>query len=348
MNLDLLSDLTLPSIPDSGLPRKKLLVHFSGDDYILRIDNTSLESFAACDRAAFYRLLLGRTTQNSAAIAYGQAIHSALEILYRDGLDFKQMLKAGFQELSKHPTSDGEWRNPEAFEKAIRAYVKHYKLDSDPDFFQLHTFDGAPAVELRFADELGQFTLDSSLPFSRGLLVQEFDDNDNDPLFISKLYIEWTGVMDLLVSQNGQNWIVDHKTTSIEGPSYYDGFELSQQFIGYARAAQKLLGQPVEGALLNAIIGRKPTKTGKSLDFARRFYRYPTYLHDEWQHDVLNLIDDFVHRLKEAYFPKRTLWCVNKFSTCPYLSVCKLPAGQREVLLQTSNYSNYTWDPTKK
>ena len=91
-------------------------------------------------------------------------------------------------------------------------------------------------------------------------------------------------------------------------------------------------------------IGRKPTKTGTSLDFSRRFYEYHEHLIAEWQDDVLSLIEDFVERLKSGYFPKRTLWCTNKFGTCPFMNVCTLPEAHRDMMLHTSAYSTYIID----
>lgn len=332
--------------PVQNLPRKKLLTHLDGDDYILRMDNTALENFLSCDRAAFYRLILGRTSGGTSALTYGSAIHAALEYYYTHGLDLQAMLRAGEAEFAKSPPEVGEWRNYDTFEAAIKGYLSHYGLHTQHDVFTPVIHLDQVCVERRFEDHLGEVEINAELPFSRELLV--IDSEDPSPLYIRKLHIVWTGVIDILAHQGEHLWVVDHKTTSIEGPSYYDAFNLSQQFVGYTRAAQKILGVPVSGALLNCIIGRKPTKTGTSLAFSRRYYPYSKWLIDEWQSEILVLVADFVDRLRSGLFPKRTLWCTNKFGTCPYMSVCQMEPEHRLMMLNSSNYTNYVWDPLKK
>ena len=331
--------------PKSELPRKRLLEHLSGDEYVLKIDNSSLENFAACDRASFYRLILGRTSAGSSALTYGKAIHAALEVLYRDGFDLPRMLSAGAAVFALDPPGEGEWRTYTTFQQAILGYCNHYGIDEVMgDAFEVQTDkDGAPYVEAKFEDHIGEIQLDCELPFVGEQIVAGSD--SQEPVHVSKLQIMWTGMIDLIARQHDRVGIMDHKTTSVEGPSYYDSFNMSQQFIGYIRSARKLTQLDVQGALLNVIIGRKPSKTGTSLDFSRRWYSYPEHLINEWQDDVLSLIEDFVERLKSGYFPKRTLWCTNKFGTCPFMNVCTLPSEHRDMMLHTSAYSTYTWNP---
>ena len=331
--------------PKSELPRKRLLEHLSGDEYVLKIDNSSLENFAACDRASFYRLILGRTSAGSSALTYGKAIHAALEVLYRDGFDLPRMLSAGAAVFALDPPGEGEWRTYTTFQQAILGYCNHYGIDEVMgDAFEVQTDkDGAPYVEAKFEDHIGEIQLDCELPFVGEQIVAGSD--SQEPVHVSKLQIMWTGMIDLIARHHDRVGIMDHKTTSVEGPSYYDSFNMSQQFIGYIRSARKLTQLDVQGALLNVIIGRKPSKTGTSLDFSRRWYSYPEHLINEWQDDVLSLIEDFVERLKSGYFPKRTLWCTNKFGTCPFMNVCTLPSEHRDMMLHTSAYSTYTWNP---
>lgn len=335
----------IPLLPARAeLPRKRLLEYHTGDEYVLRIDNSSLENFAACDRASFYRLIVGKTAAGSSALTYGKAIHSALESLYRDGFELSRMLAAGAKAFELDPPDLGEWRTYEMFAKAIIAYCKHYGISEvQQDAFTPIELNGKLAVEAKFEDHIGDVELNCVLPFPRSQLV--VDAEELDTFYVSKLHIVWTGMIDLIAHQTSHNWIIDHKTTSIEGPSYYDSFNMSQQFIGYIRSARKLTNLPIHGAMLNVLVGRKPTKTGVSLDFQRRPYVYSEHLVAEWQDDVLSLIEDFIERLKSGYFPKRTLWCTNKFGTCPFMDVCTLPDEHRELMLNTSKYTTYTWNP---
>jgi hypothetical protein len=255
------------------------------------------------------------------------------------------MLAAGEKVLQKLPPSEGEWRNYNTFEAAIVGYVKRYP--SEP--FSVLEFNGEKLVERAFEEHIGEIEVNAELAYEEGQLVARADMTaEPKKVFVRKLHIVWTGVIDLVTEQNGRLAIMDHKTSSIVGPSYYEQFQLSQQFIGYTRVASKLLDQRVDGALLNVIIGRKPTPSGKSLEFARQYYHYADHKLAEWQDDVLTLIADFVDRLKLGYFPKKTLWCTGKFGQCPYLSVCQLEPALRPELLFSDAFTNNTWNPLHK
>ncbi len=343
--LDFSYDTSLlpPVHPKPTLPRKKLLKSLGNDDYLLEIDNTSLESFLACDRASFYRLILGRTSYPTAALTYGQAVHKALEVFYTTGPDVSEMFRQGNEILTAHPVSDAEWRNSDALYKTIQAYVKEYQRER---FVVLSDDSGQPYVERAFSFHLGELRVDKTLDFTSQDLV--IDNLDSSPLYIRTLQITWTGVIDLLIEQNDEVWITDHKTASMIGDSYFKGFELGQQFVGYVWSASRILNRPISGALLNLIGGRKPTKTGVSLELLRRFYPYSSWLTDEWQDDILALVSDFVHRLTSNFFPKRTLWCVNKWGTCQYISVCSSLPEHRPILLASDQFTDLTWNPLDK
>ena len=337
-----LADVRLHPKPNEGV-RKKLLTRIDkSDDFILHIDNTSLESFLACDLASFYRLVLGRTTYPTPALIYGQAIHAGLEYLYKNGPDLAKMISVGQVEMDKLPEDPQEWRNLNAMAKTFELYLKEYKHDTIKPL----VLDSRPAVELAFKDHLGSVELNSELRFSRETLV--VDENELDNVYVKTLHIVWTGVIDVISEEGDSVMIVDHKTSSVLGNSYFDQFNLSQQFIGYTRAVKNLLNRPVLGALLNVLAGRKPTPTGKSLEFHRRRYIYPEHLLDEWQQDILTLVGDFVNRLQVGHFPKRTLWCTGKFGTCPYMSVCSLAPDLRPTMLYSDSYTDNLWDPLKK
>jgi len=324
---------------------KKLLKHHQGNEYILEIDNTSLESFLACDRASQYRLVYSRTTHPTAALIYGQAIHSALEYFYKHGPNIPAMLAAGEKELLRLPEDSEEWRNYSALERTVLKYVKEY---ANEPFEPVRIDANTLAVELPFSDHIGEMELNKTLAFDHATLVADSHDLDTLPVFISKLHIVWTGVIDAIVEEQGRLWAMDHKTSSVVGPSYFEQFSLSQQFVGYVRSASKILGKPLNGALLNVIAGRKPTATGKSLEFHRRYYPYPTWLQDEWTSDIMTLIADFVDRLTTGHFPKKTLWCTGKFGTCPYLPVCQSDPDKRSYMLHSDSFANNVWNPLNK
>lgn len=323
-------------------PTKKLLKSLGDNDYALEIDNTSLESFLACDRASLWRLVFSRVAYPSAALIYGQAIHAALEYRYKHGPDLVKMVESGEKELQKLPCDPSEWRNRETLERALSGYLKEYK----DDYVKPIKLDNALAVELQFSNHLGEIKLDCLLGFPASLLVQ--DSCEEALLYVRTLHIVWTGIIDVISHQGDSLWVVDHKTTSVLGSRYFESFTLSQQFVGYVYTAAKLLEKEVKGAILNVIAGRKPTPSGKALEFHRRIYPYSAWQLKEWESDILALVADFVDRLKVGYFPKKTLWCVDKFGTCPYLPVCSLAPELRQIMLNSDQYTNNVWNPLNK
>ena len=152
--------------------------------------------------------------------------------------------------------------------------------------------------------------------------------------------------MDLLATLGDSTIrVIDHKTTSMGGDTFFDDFTLSQQTVGYAWAASQLAGTPVTEFLLNALMIRKPTRTGKGIEFERRSFFYPQYMQDEWKTDVLASVESFVFSMLHGSFPKYTKWCMGKYGSCQYHSVCSSPPQARDFVLSTDMFSNVSWSP---
>ena len=155
------------------------------------------------------------------------------------------------------------------------------------------------------------------------------------------------GRIDYLGARDGQTMFMDHKTTSMMGPSYFKDFEMSSQFSTYAWAIQQLVGTMPAFGIVNALGIRKPTKTGQALDFQRYTVRFTEEKLQEWHADVVRLIQDFLTYYSSGFFPRHTKWCVGKYGECQYYNVCTLPSAQRQTMLATGDYKDVTWDPTK-
>lgn len=343
--MSLLSEVFDPNIGShKETPRKPLLIHLEGDDYALRIDNSSLEYFTTCARSAEYALLRGRVPKPKAALQYGSAIHKALEMLYtRKTLGSSVTMGEIQVEMEKefsHDVGPGEWRTPEKALDTITRYANKYR--GVDNFTVALDGNGKPMVEIPFSYPIGQIPINATLPYSKDLLLGE---GGPEKLYVNTIHVFWTGKIDMVVEMEGDLWVVDHKTSSILGGTYWKDFELSQQTIGYVWACEQMLGRPLKGLLLNVIIGRRPTKTGVSVDFERKRYMYPPHAKEEWIENTMYLVSDAVSYLTRGFFPKMTKWCVGKYGLCPYHDVCTLPPNQRDFLLNSDEYVNNTWSP---
>lgn len=333
---------------------KKLFTHLSGNDYQLNIDWSTLESFLSCDRASEFKLVYGRCSKSRSALTYGAAIHAGLEVAARgtrklsDADLLKTAIAATEIPFIESPTEFGEWRNFESATETVKEYLSHYKGEA----MQVIEHEGQPLIEVGFSMPLGIIPINTELKYGKGLLVKDvvhpdgsINVEDDVPLFIENLHVNWTGIIDKVVTVHNKIWVLDHKTTSMFGPDYFDDFELSTQPIGYQWAMEKVLGRPIDGYIIDVLVGRKPTKTGKGREFHRHFYDRSDWKLSEWPKNTLELVSDLVHNLVRGYFPQKTSHCRGKYGKCQYFDTCNLKPEQRLMYLYSDSYQDFTWSP---
>jgi hypothetical protein len=331
-------------IPRIDQPRRPLLEHLKDHDYVLRIDNSTLEYFQSCARAAEFYCVQRRQAVPSAALTFGGAIHLGLEVFYREGFSaLDKAIDVTVKYLEALTFRDPEeWRTPAIAEDTIRKYHAKY-ASYDP--IEPIRVDGVPFIEKPFSLTLGEILVDAEIPYDPDLLTDSV--SGPDALYIHNLTIFWSGRIDIAAHYGDQHvYVVDHKTSSIGGPQFFADFMLSQQMVGYNWALRQLLpSHHIVGTVVNAIIQRKPTRTGRALDFERQTYFHTDWHVAEWRTDVIHHVENFLHSLLSGYFPKCTKWCFGKYGKCPYHDVCTLPPEQRAIMLATPSYTNVTWSP---
>lgn len=303
------------------------------DGDTLFIDNSSLESFTTCPRQALYSLVRRlKPAGEKTALNFGGIVHKVLEARYRASTalhaqtpDVTQvMLATAEREFQRWTPPEDDYRNFSCVVELIRRYEDAYPFEQ---FEVVRGQDGSPMIEVPFAIPLGEIDLK----------------NDG-----KKIKIVWTGRIDMAyISENGGGlYVMDHKTTSVMGPSYFSAFTISHQMYGYAWAAEQLCGHPVQAIVINAIGVRKPTRTGNAFEFKREVIPVQRGLLDEWKKDCLYIVADFVEMCRRGYLPKHTAWCVGKFGECPFRKVCTLETDeQREIMLESGEYVANTWSP---
>jgi len=334
-----------------SLQARKLFTWTSPTTLSLHFDWSSLECFLSCNRSALYKLVHSRTSKPRAALAFGAAMHAALEIYYKLRLttepsELMSLCRQGiYHEFEKFPHLNmvNEYRTPDYCYECFLKYVAQYKSEN------LHPVckDDKPLVEFSFSLDLGHTTLDSSVfaAYDYGTITDdaEFERNAVGPLDVK---IKWTGICDLLAESNNDVWLVDHKTTSILSEDFFNGFNIAMQPIGYVNAMRHAFPElNVKGFLLNVEACRKPTKSGTGWEPHRSFHRYEQWHFDEWNSDVLALIEEFMHNLSSNNWPRKTTWCIGKYGKCPYFDVCSLPPSSRLHYLLSDAYDINTWKP---
>lgn len=318
-------------------------------DNCLFLDNTTLEKFTTCPRSAEYYTIHKRDINRSSdATNYGSAIHEALAAHYI-GSDLPSQHAALLKWFASNPqTSDDCWRTPDLAVELVTKYNKNYPGEV---FEVIKTDEGKPMVELPFAIPLGKVAYEAIV---EGFYIDHFGNRTKYTTGIAKNFepreitIVWTGRIDALVCENNMTFVLDHKTTSQMGAGYFDEFENSSQMLGYMWAAQHLLKSKVHGVIINALCTRKPTKTGKGIEFQRNRIFPDSDRITEWHHDTLTIVSDFIMMAQRNYFPMHRKWCVGKYGKCPYYDVCTLPASQREQFIASDLYKDVTWSPLNK
>tara|TARA_R110000796_G_scaffold71635_10_gene162623 strand:+ start:1325 stop:2470 length:1146 start_codon:yes stop_codon:yes gene_type:complete len=346
-----LSGVGAPPIDPEKLKRRLLIpIDDKPDEYILAIDNSSMEKLCQCPRSAEFYLLDRREKPASSALIFGGALHEALEAYYTGrGNEGHEEIMKYFQ---KQPPMWQDWRTADLCCEVFTRYMSRYPLENEP--FRIPRFDadgnespdGKLAVELPFSVPIGVLDVDQTSGYSASTLVQDQLGND-EPVYIKRIHFMWRGKMDLLlVDPNDNWWVMDHKTTSIAGPSFLDAFVLSQQMFGYVQASRELTKRPIKGLFLNGIVTRKPTKSGKGFDYIREKLHYDDWHLEEHRRDVTAMVGELLTNICQGYFPRKTTWCVGKYGKCSYHDVCAMTTKpSQDVVLNSDLYTPVTWSP---
>jgi hypothetical protein len=307
------------------------------------IDNSTLEGFTTCPRSTEYSKLRKRISAgNKPSLNFGSAIHAALEYRYKTSkntalTDSQWQEQAAVVEahFATNPPAEDDYRTPSWAIDVLKKYNSIYNVEP---FNVLVDKDGNTLCELSFALPLFTYEVPSRL---HGMTVE-------------KIPVIYTGRIDLPVSWDGQLWVLDHKTTSMLGQSYFDQATMSAQQLGYLWAAQELTGKKFAGFVINAIrVKQPPMKPKDGLDswWRESFQRQRFHVTDqqiaEWKINCIALVREFFFHYESDCFPMKTAWCSGKYGKCQYFDVCSLPSSSRETMLGSTMYEENTWSPLK-
>jgi hypothetical protein len=331
------NDLEIPLTPlelvPKGVKRTLLRRIKETEDFVLEIDNSSLEYFNVCSRAAQHYLVDGKEKSDvRSSLIQGGAHHKGQEIINRVGVS-QESVKKGVNAIADYYKEElpvipeGEWRTPNRVIEDFEKYCKFYQTE----LWKVLEKDSNKLVEVPFAIPLGEVEFNGT-PMNNGQNV-------------GKIYVVWTGKVDLMIEWEDQNWVVDHKTSSIKGEHWWNQYTLSQPIIGYVWAAQRITGKPFVGAVINGIFLRKPSRTGVQVEFERRRFYYEPWRIMEWEKNTMVTVSDFLAHLKRGFFPQETVWCVGKYGLCQYFDVCTAAPQERKPILDSPKYRDVTWSP---
>lgn len=356
MNIfDLDLDLSETHVESKHKSLKRYLFSYLDDKTVsFQIDNSSLEVNNTCPRSAEYKLVHARSSLPSSALTAGSAIHEGLETYYKglavhgrsDEL-IERAILASAKPFLDRPPAFMDWRSPDRVVDTLEKYFREYQ--SEP-FTIRQDSEGLPAVEMSFSLPLGVVEFGGvKTIYTKGQLIGNLPANvdPNEPFVLHDVQVYWTGKCDLAITLDHQPWVMDHKTCSMMGKTFWDNFQMSNQTVGYTWAAEKIFGEPFTGLLVNALYWRPPTAKGiMTTEFHRQRFYYDPQQVKEWELNVHATINDFLSHLARGYFPMYTAWCQGKYGQCPYFGTCSMPSQFRMSDLLTSfNYTDTEWSP---
>lgn len=340
--------LTLIDTPDRQ--HKRLLTEIGSGHFELCIDNTTTEKVQCCDHLFELYSVYGRDVGERDALNYGSAMHKACESFYRGGT-LQDMINEVMVWFSEHPCSENSWRNADHAIEACRRYYQWATTITKWEVAKDHT--GKLMVEMPFKLPLFYYIPDNGealCPYPKRLVVK---DSDSDEQFkIERVDVYWTGMIDLGIrTPDGKLRPVDHKTSSIGGPTYWKSFNLSSQMMGYTWAAKQIFNEPVEGVTIDCIFGRAPTVKGKGITWDNEVgqFNYTDEQLARWKHNMIAHVTSAIDNLCRGYFPQRTTWCSNKFGMCAYFDVCNQPKpATSAAILMSGQFTETTWNPLNR
>jgi len=364
LNLPLATTRTTDIEPAKN-PRREFIAPIPDEPgaYLLVLDNTSLDKIKRCHVAGRNYLTLGREAQaKNAALVYGGAIHEGFDLFHQwqfaeahglpsDHLNAAAQDAAIVQFFTENPppaTSDSFRTLGNALE-VMKSYRRRCDTNLHPDYeWEIMSDERGPIIERAF-----------ELP----LAVYEGEWSYNNET-VSKIYLAWSGRIDLIVKANTRIRICDNKTSSVDNPEFVEAFRMASQTIGYNWAAQQMWpGLGVRGFLLNAIylegkkakaaslagrsISERGPKGGEpALRFDRHYIDYSDDRIEGWKKATIILIEDFLHSVSRNYFPPNDASCINKFGKCPYFDSCSFDNESVGLAyLNSAAFKEVTWNP---
>lgn len=331
-------------------PTRKLLQPSSEhpDDYILEIDYSSLSKYINCPRSYENYAIHSRAAERSqSATDFGKLFHQCEEL--RLSVGFNDTLRQRQRELvlghfQRLPVSPTDHRTAERMLAVLKQYEERWAHDDYPAKVLIH--EGEPFIERPFKIPLCTLELDSWLSYHPQQLVTVPQSSPRETLYINNLHIILTGRIDAAIHESNLLWVVDNKTSSRGGEEFESAFRLSLQTRGYTWALQKILGRPVAGLIMNALVILPPTKTlFNNTKLGRIAYPYSPDSLDEWEEDVKATVSDLVHSLVRGFFPQHGLSFKSPCSGCDYAENCGLPRAQRSGDLASESFRDVTWSP---
>lgn len=345
-------------IPDPTIIGKHhhLLQHEKGEAAVDKelqgewLDASKIETLNLCPRKYFYRHIshLVPKGEISTALSFGQAWHQALACWYLGqgalrvtcpcpsmqgcewcaGNQIPQMLALFLLYYPSDPEDPKDPRTQEMGVRMIKAYLAKWQRESFEVIgaevpFILPFYK--PCIICR-----GMRILANGVPCmhceATGKIVDFY----------------YVGKIDLIILEDGQVKVIDHKTTTRFGMQFEQQFKLSIQFSGYMRAIGEIMGLTVNEGMINA--ARITSKIDED-----SFLRLSTTRTEadffEWECEVHEAIASLRRYAAQNFYPKHAPFSCSAYNrTCEYYNLCTADQETRQIIIQNA-FERVEWNP---
>lgn len=286
------------------------------------LDNTEYTNWNSCFVKGLWNGAIRIVSADGQTpLLFGQAVHVGLENLMR-GVDLDECIKLAVADANKNKLDN--YMDPKRTTANVELILQSYKMHTEimrNERITPYEHNGQKLVEMPFSIPIGTFELTT---VGKPETIQ----------------VIWSGKIDVIWMINGKIWIVDHKTTSVMGEKFADGYIRSSQMLGYSRVAQLIMDQyglKVEGVCINALASRKG-----GYEFKQFFLPMSKWKLDEWHveviHAVKQLSETLIEFVKTGEAVPNREHCVTKYGRCPYFDLCEAPQLMREKLVVNKEF----------
>jgi len=300
----------------------------------LVIDSTSLGTFKECPKKYYYSIIEGWVPKReSPHLTFGLLFHEGCERYEHQkarGYDHEQALRAALKHVltkSFNPYTGKPWdsghseKNRDTLLRTLVWYLDDFGRNDKLQTFMLK--NGKPAVELTF-----------------NYNPKDFENGEILRSSVTGEEIAFSGHIDRMVWEQGQKFVLDHKTTGNQlGQKYFSQYTPHNQISMYSLAAMYEFEVDVAGVIIDAA----QVKVTLSRFERQTIYRSLPQLR-EWLNDAKYWIALMGYMAEQKRWPQNDTAC-NSYGGCPYREVCKRPPGARQQWLELE-YIKRIWDPS--
>ena len=272
--------------------------------------------------------------RRSGALGFGAALHEGIAAWYKTGSIEKAIVAIHTKWPDGMPVDD--WRTKEKCLTTMVQYVKEYP----PESFTVVGAPDEPVVEVAFTLDTGMFLPCERCGIPKGEITEFYiKQHICGVCGCPREPIEYGGIYDLLVEFSGHLYVVDHKSTSVLGPMYFNQFKPNNQMTGYVWAAQQMSSKKIDGAIINAI-GVK--KTGPTV-FKREITSRSAEGIESWLKNLWHACCSIQHHKLTGYWPLNTSACT-QYGQCEYHSVHVLESARDREKRLDMDYVREHWN----